>query len=134
MAVAVAEQQLPAFTSLFSFLKLRMRACSCGGGSVRRPRLLPRPSVPKPSAAVSTSAGLLPPLARSVSTPLADSHVNVSRALPPVTSLDDAAPRPTRALPLQPRLPKLKPATVADVHPDDGPYLAPPALLATAAS
>ena len=68
------------------------------------------------------------------STPLSDSHVDASHALPPVTSLDHAAPHPTRALPLQPRLPKLKPATVADVHPDDGPLLAPPTLLATAAS
>ena len=68
------------------------------------------------------------------STPLSDSHVDASHALPPVTSLDDAAPRPTRALPLQPRLPKLKPATVADVHPDDGPLLAPPTLLTTAPS
>ena len=68
------------------------------------------------------------------STPLSDRHVDASHALPPVTSLDDAAPRPTRALPLQPRLPKLKPATVADVHPDDGPLLAPPTLLTTAPS
>ena len=30
--------------------------------------------------------------------------------------------------------PKLKPATVADVHPDDGPLVAPPTLLTTAAS
>ena len=110
MTAAVAAE-LPAFASLFVFLELRMRACSCGGGgggSVRRPRLWPRPSAPKPSAAVSASAGLPPPPARSVclqSTPLADSHVNVSQALPPVTSLDDAAPRPTRALRHQPRLP-----------------------------
>ncbi len=90
-----------------------------------------------PQAVGAASAGLPPPPARSVclhSTPLFDSHVNVSHALPHVTSLDDAAPRPRRAFPLQPRLPKLKPATVADVHPDDGPYLAPPTLLATAAS
>ena len=46
----------------------------------------------------------------------------------------DPAPRPTRACPLQPCLPKLKPATVADVDPDDGPLLAPPTLLATAPS
>ena len=46
----------------------------------------------------------------------------------------DAAPRPTRARPLQPALPKPKPATVADVDPDDGPLLPPPALLATAPS
>jgi hypothetical protein len=32
----------------------------------------------------------------------------------------DAAPRPTRARPLYPALPKLKPATVADEDPDDG--------------
>ena len=68
------------------------------------------------------------------STLLSDSHVDASPALPPVTSLDDAAPRPTRALPLQPRLPKLKPATVADVDPDDGPLLAPPTELTTAPS
>ena len=42
--------------------------------------------------------------------------------------------RPTRALPLKPQLPKLKPATVADVDPDDGPLVAPPTLLTTAAS
>ena len=49
-------------------------------------------------------------------------------------SIGDAAPRPTRARPLQPQLPKLKPATVADVDPLDGPFVAPPTLLATAAS
>ena len=68
------------------------------------------------------------------STPLSDSHVDASHALPPVTSLDDAAPRPTRAFPLQPLPPKLKPATVADVDPDDGPFVKPPAELTTAAS
>ena len=68
------------------------------------------------------------------STPLFDFHLDASHAVPPVMSMDDAAPRPTRALPLQPRLPKLKPATVADVHPDDGPLLAPPTLLTTAPS
>ena len=68
------------------------------------------------------------------STPLSDSHVDASHALPPVTSLDDAAPRPTRAFPLQPLPPKLKPATVADEDPDDGPLLAPPTLLTTAPS
>ena len=46
----------------------------------------------------------------------------------------DAAPRPTRARPLYPALPKLKPATVADADPDDGPLLAPPTLLTTAPS
>ncbi len=35
----------------------------------------------------------------------------------------DKAPRPTRTRPLYPALPKLKPATVADVLPDDGPLL-----------
>jgi hypothetical protein len=35
----------------------------------------------------------------------------------------DPAPRPTRTRPLYPALPKLKPATVADVDPDDGPLL-----------
>jgi hypothetical protein len=45
---------------------------------------------------------------------------------------DDAAPLPTRALPLQPRLPQLKSVTVAGVHPADGPLLAPLTLLKTA--
>jgi hypothetical protein len=48
-------------------------------------------------------------------------------------SMDDAAPRPTRALPLLSHFPKLSPATVADVDPDDGPLLKPPTLLTTAA-
>ena len=68
------------------------------------------------------------------STALLDLHVDASHAVPPVMSSDVAAPRPTRAFPLQPLPPRLKPATVADVHPDDGPLLAPPTLLATAAS
>ena len=68
------------------------------------------------------------------STTLLDLHVDASHALPPVMSALDAAPRPTRASPLQPKLPKLKPATVADVDPLDGPFVAPPTLLATAAS
>ena len=68
------------------------------------------------------------------STWLFDLHVDASHALPPVMSALDAAPRPTRARPLQPALPKLKPATVADVDPDDGPLLPPPALLTTAPS
>jgi hypothetical protein len=38
-----------------------------------------------------------------------------------MSMLDDDAPRPTRPRPLYPALPKLNPATVADVHPDDGP-------------
>ena len=46
----------------------------------------------------------------------------------------DAAPRPTRPLPLYPALPKLNPNTVARVDPDDGPLLAPPTLLTTAPS
>ena len=66
------------------------------------------------------------------STALLDFHVDASHALPPVMSTLDDAPRPTRARPLYPALPKLKPATVADVHPDDGPLLAPPTLLTTA--
>ena len=49
-------------------------------------------------------------------------------------SMLDDSPRPTRPRPLYPALPKLNPATVADVHPDDGPLLAPPTLLTTAAS
>ena len=49
-------------------------------------------------------------------------------------SMLDGAPRPTRARPLCPALPKLKPATVAHVDPDDGPLLAPPTLLTTAPS
>ena len=68
------------------------------------------------------------------STALFDFHVDASHAVPPVMSMDDAAPRPTRALPLLPQLPKLSPATVADVDPDDGPLLAPPTLLTTAPS
>ena len=69
------------------------------------------------------------------STALSDLHVDAWHAVPPVMSLDDAAPRPTRAFPLQPLPPKLKPATVADVHPDDGPFVKPPELLIrTAAS
>ena len=68
------------------------------------------------------------------STALFDFHVDASHAVPPVMSTDDAAPRPTRALPLLPQLPKPKPATVADVHPDDGPFVKPPTLLTTATS
>ena len=68
------------------------------------------------------------------STALLDVHVDASHAVPPVMSAEAAVPRPARALPLQPQLPKLKPATVADVHPDDGPLLAPPTLLTTAPS
>ena len=34
------------------------------------------------------------------STPLFDFHFDASHAVPPVMSIDDAAPRPTRALPL----------------------------------
>ena len=68
------------------------------------------------------------------STPLFDLHLDASHALPPVISMIDGAPRPTRARPLCPALPKLKPATVADVDPDDGPLLAPPTELTTAPS
>ncbi len=68
------------------------------------------------------------------STKLFDLHVDAWHAVPPVMSMDDAAPRPTRVLLLKPQLPKLKPATVADVHPDDGPLVKPPAELTTAAS
>ena len=67
-------------------------------------------------------------------TTLLDVHVDASHALPPVMSILDAAPRPTRARPLCPALSKLKPATVADEDPDDGPLLAPPTLLTTAPS
>ena len=67
------------------------------------------------------------------STALFDIHLDASHAVPPVMSLADAAPRPTRALPLLPQLPKLKPATVADVLPDDGPFVKPPTELTTAA-
>ena len=74
-----------------------------------------------------------PPLSLH-STPLFDIHLDASHALPPVMSTLDNAPRPTRPRPLYPALPKLKPATVADVDPDDGPLLAPPAELTTAAS
>ena len=68
------------------------------------------------------------------STALFDFQLDASHAVPPVMSMDEAAPRPTRALPLYPQLPKLKPATVADVDPDDGPFVKPPAKLTTAAS
>ena len=68
------------------------------------------------------------------STALFDLHVDASHAVPPVMSSKDAAPRPTRTPPLQRQLPKLKPATVADVDPDDGPLVSPPAELTTAAS
>ena len=44
-------------------------------------------------------------------------------------SMLDGAPRPTRPRPLYPALPKHKPATVADVDPDDGPLLALPTEL-----
>jgi hypothetical protein len=68
------------------------------------------------------------------STPLFDVHVDASHAVPPLMSMSLNTPRPTRAVPLYPQLAKLKPATVADVHPDDGPFVAPPAELTTAAS
>ena len=74
-----------------------------------------------------------PPLSLHA-TALFDNHIDASHALPPVMSTLDDAPRPTRARPLYPALPKLKPATVADVHPDDGPLLAPPTELTTAPS
>ena len=74
------------------------------------------------------------PAAALHSTALLDLHVDAWHAVPPVMSTLDAAPRPTRARPLQSALPKPNPATVADVDPDDGPLLAPPALLATAPS
>ena len=67
------------------------------------------------------------------STALFDFQLDASHAVPPVMSIGKDA-RPTRARPLYPALPKLKPATVADVDPDDGPLLAPPTLLTTAAS
>ena len=63
------------------------------------------------------------------STALFDLHVDASQPVPPVMSMDDAAPRPTRTPPLQRQLPKLYPATVADVDPDDGPLVKPPAEL-----
>ena len=44
------------------------------------------------------------------------------------------APRPTCAPPLYPAPSKLKPATVANVDPDDGSLLAPPMLFTTAPS
>ena len=74
-----------------------------------------------------------PPLSLH-STALLDIHVDPSHAVPPVMSTLDDAPRPTRPRPLYPALPKLKPATVADVDPDDGPLLAPPTELTTAPS
>ena len=68
------------------------------------------------------------------STALLDLHLDASHAVPPVMSMGDAWLRPTRAPPLQPQLPKLRPATVADADPDDGPLVEPPTLLTTAAS
>jgi hypothetical protein len=68
------------------------------------------------------------------STALCDLHVDAWHAVPPVMSMLDAWPRPTRAAPLWAWPPKLKPATVALVDPDDGPLVKPPTLLATAAS
>ena len=68
------------------------------------------------------------------STPLSDLHLDASHALPPVMSTLHPAPRPARASPLYPAPPKLNPATVAHVDPDDGPLLAPPTLLTTAPS
>ncbi len=48
-------------------------------------------------------------------------------------SADEATPRgPRSAFPLQPQLPKLKPATMADVHPDDGPLVKQPTAAAQA--
>ena len=75
-----------------------------------------------------------PPLSLHT-TPLFDLHVDASHALPPLMSTLDDAPRPTRPRPLYPALPKLKPATVALVDPDDGPLLVPPTeLIVTALS
>ena len=68
------------------------------------------------------------------STALFDFHLDASHAVPPVMSPLDDAPRPPRPPPLEPALPKLKPATVADVDPDDGPLLAQPTLITTAPS
>ena len=67
-------------------------------------------------------------------TALLDIHDDASHPVPPVMSTLDPAPRPTRPRPLYPALPKLQPATVADVDPDDGPLLAPPTELTTAPS
>ena len=75
-----------------------------------------------------------PPLSLH-STALFDLHLDDSHAVPPLMSVHDAAPRPTRAPPLYAALLKLTPATVADVDPDDGPFVPPPTLLTrTAAS
>ena len=74
------------------------------------------------------------PRATLHSTPLSDLHLDASHALPPVMSTLHPAPRPARAPPLYPAPPKLNPATVALVDPDDGPLLAPPTLLTTAPS
>ena len=74
-----------------------------------------------------------PPLSLH-STALFDFHLDASHAVPPVMSTLNDAPRPTRPPPLWPALPKLKPATVVDVDPDDGPFVKPPTLLTTALS
>ena len=68
---------------------------------------------------------VLPPTPCAIlhKTPLLDIHKDASHPVPPVVSTLNPAPRPTRARPLYPMLPKPVPATVADVDPDDGQLL-----------
>ena len=68
------------------------------------------------------------------STALFDFHLDPSHPVPPVMSFSLSDPRHPHAQSLPPQRSTLMPATVADVHPDDGPFVAPPAELTTAAS
>ena len=68
------------------------------------------------------------------STALFDIHLEAAQDDTPFKSMANVSQRTIRVLPLLPQLPKLKPATVADVLPDDGPFVKPPTELTTAAS
>ena len=60
---------------------------------------------------------------------LLDIHLDALHAVPSFVSIDKAKPRPTRIVPLAPYPPKLRPVTVDNVHPEDGPLVNPPKLL-----
>ena len=76
-----------------------------------------------PADAATVKPTPTPPLAPRHTTPLSDIHMLPPHALSPIL---------TRALlSLDPSPPRLK---TADVHPDDGPLVAPPTLLTAAAS
>ena len=76
-----------------------------------------------------------PPPALSLhSTPLFDLHLDASHAVPPVMSMAPARTRAAQAWRLDPGRPRPNPTKMADVHPDDGPLVAPPTLLTAAAS